>query len=97
MTTPPAESVRTRVCSLLRSSTRVSSGPAGLALLDQAVVSGVNFAFTMVLARFAGPVELAVYSLGFSIVLLALAAQETLITLPYTVYAGTAPDSLALR
>lgn len=57
-----------------------------LALADQAVVSGVSFLTTVLIGRLAGPDELGLYSLGFSLVLLVLSVQQSLVTAPYTVY-----------
>jgi O-antigen/teichoic acid export membrane protein len=57
-----------------------------LALVDQAIVSGANFAITVVVARSAGINELGVYALAFTIGIFLAAIQESLIVLPYTVY-----------
>jgi O-antigen/teichoic acid export membrane protein len=57
-----------------------------LSLVDQGIVSGTNFAITVIIGRESGETQLGLYSLGFTIVVLNLGAQESLITLPYTVY-----------
>jgi len=77
--------------------TRILSGARGLfgrsarqatwALTDQATASATNFITTVVLGRLAGPAELGLYSMAFSGLLWILAVQETLIMLPYTVFA----------
>lgn len=56
------------------------------ALLDQAVVSGTRFLTTVMVGRLCGQGELGLYSLGFGLVVLAASTQESLITLPYTIY-----------
>ncbi len=61
---------------------------AGWALADQATVSATNFATTVLIGRLAGPAELGLYSMAFSALVWILAVQETLITLPYTVFAN---------
>jgi O-antigen/teichoic acid export membrane protein len=57
-------------------------------LFDQAVVSGTNLLTTVLVGRVCGPEELAKYALGFTLVLLVLSVLQTLIAMPYTVYAN---------
>jgi O-antigen/teichoic acid export membrane protein len=57
-----------------------------LAMLDQAVVSGANFAITLGIARWAGSAELGMYALAFSLLVFAGVAQESLVSLPYTIF-----------
>ena len=57
-----------------------------LPLVDQAVVSGARFFVTVMVGRICGPEELGVYSLGFTVWMLIACAQESLISLPYTIY-----------
>jgi len=57
-----------------------------LALADQFVVSGANFAVTVIVGRACGANELGVYALAYTFVVLILCAQESLILTPYTVY-----------
>lgn len=59
-----------------------------LALADQAIVSGVSFLTTVLIARLTFPSELGLYSIGISLLILALAIQESLISLPYTIQQG---------
>lgn len=63
-------------------------GQQGLALVDQAVVSGASFMTTLVVGRVAGREQLGAYSLGFTLVVLALCLQDALVASPYTVYAN---------
>jgi O-antigen/teichoic acid export membrane protein len=57
-----------------------------LALADQGIVSGTNFAASVLIGRAAGTRELGLYSLGFSLALLLVSVQDSLISLPYTIY-----------
>jgi O-antigen/teichoic acid export membrane protein len=57
-----------------------------LALLDQAVVSGTSFLTTVLVGRFAGQTQLGVYSLGFTVLVLIVCVQDSLIAAPYTVF-----------
>ncbi|HEV3007019.1 MAG TPA: hypothetical protein VGX78_21290 [Pirellulales bacterium] len=70
-----------------------------LALTDQGVVSGTNFVASVLIGRASGADELGLYSLGFSVALLLVSVQDSLISLPYTIYhrrRGTAgPAELA--
>lgn len=58
----------------------------GLAVLDQALVGGTNFLTTVAVGRWCGADELGVLALGLTIVYLAVATHESLITMPYTIY-----------
>src|SRR4051812_40178661 len=63
-----------------------AAGRGGLALVAQALVSGMNFGTSLLVGRFAGPDELGVYSLGFTLVVVAMSFQDSLVSSPYTVY-----------
>lgn len=56
------------------------------ALLDQGIVSITNFSSGVIVGRLAGPEELGLYSLGFTLILLLTTLQDTLTTTPYMVY-----------
>src|SRR5687768_6796463 len=58
----------------------------GLALVDQAVISATSFVATLLVGRAGGPDELGVYSLGFTILLVAHCLQDALVGGPYTVF-----------
>lgn len=64
---------------------RVSARTA-MALCDQAVVSGISFLITIIVGRVCGKPELGIYALGMSVVFLALAAQQSLISAAHTVF-----------
>jgi O-antigen/teichoic acid export membrane protein len=74
----------------------VKSG--SLAIADQAVVSGTNFA-TSILLGWSGKTELGIYYLALSLLVFFRGIQEQLITAPYLVYAhrrsGTAAEVYA--
>src|SRR4051794_27056330 len=65
---------------------RGDGGQKGVALADQAIVSGASFVTTLVVGRVGGAEELGVYSLGFTLLVLALSFQDALVSSPYTVY-----------
>lgn len=52
---------------------------------DQLVVSTANFVVLLMVARWAGVAELGFYSIAFSLLALAFALQDSLVTRPYTV------------
>ncbi len=59
-----------------------------LSLLDQAVVSGTNFATSVMLKRCGSTKdELGLYTLAFSLVLLTVSLMDALVTMPYTIFA----------
>lgn len=57
-----------------------------LSLFDQGLVSGANFFASVVVGRFAGPAELGLYFLGFTLIALLTSAQISLISVPHTIY-----------
>lgn len=57
-----------------------------LSLTDQAVVSGVRFIVSLVIARIAGKEEFGVYSIVFGMLLIATCIQEALICAPFTLF-----------
>jgi len=66
---------------------------AFLSVVDQAVVSGTNFVTTVVIGRLCTKHELGVYSLAFSIVLLARGIQYQVVSAPYMIYWSRRPLS----
>lgn len=63
-----------------------------MAVLDQGFVSIASFATTAALGRMAGPSELALYSLALTLLLLLGAAQDSLMSAPYTIYGARLKD-----
>jgi O-antigen/teichoic acid export membrane protein len=58
-----------------------------LSLVDQGVVSATNFLTGVIIARACSKEELGLYMLGFSLVLLLIDLQGSLISTPYMIYA----------
>lgn len=79
---PLAAGLRRAVTSLASS----GLGQAGLALLDQSLVSGGRFATSVLVGRVCGQESLGHFTLGFTIVLTILCLQDSLISVPYNVY-----------
>lgn len=64
---------------------RLVSGNHVLAWADQAVVSATSFLALILIGRWTEPSQLGAYAIGGSILALLLAAQESLITRPYSI------------
>jgi O-antigen/teichoic acid export membrane protein len=65
---------------------RVLQSSAGLALLDQVIVSGNRFATTMLVGRFCGPEGLGFYIVAFAVIVAASLSHEALLAKPFQVY-----------
>lgn len=74
-----------------------STRPVSLAVVDQVIVGGTNFLTMVLVGRSAGVEQLGFYSLALSIVFLSIAAQESLITGPYTVFVARLTPGAAQR
>ncbi len=61
----------------------------------QGLVSAVNFVVLIVLARSAGATELGYYAIGFSILVMAMVAQDSLVTRPYAIQMFKQPEGPA--
>jgi O-antigen/teichoic acid export membrane protein len=59
-----------------------------LSLIDQVISSAGSFLTTLIVGRFAGPDELGTYALGFSLVMLCYSVHQSLVGVPYTVFAN---------
>lgn len=59
-----------------------------LAIFDQCLYSGTNFLTTIVIGRLAGASELGAYTLAFSITVLLISLQRSLLVAPYVVIRG---------
>ncbi len=57
-----------------------------LALVDQAIVSLVSFVSMAIIGRICGASELGIYALALSMVFLVVAVQDSLVSVPYTVF-----------
>lgn len=56
-----------------------------LALLDQTLVSAMNFAVIFLLGNWAGLEQVGAYAIGSSIIILCMGVQDALVTRPYTI------------
>ena len=63
-----------------------------VAMFDQSLVSGASFLTAVMVGRIAGEQQLGLYSLGFTLLILACGAQESLVLIPYTVFATRTDD-----
>ncbi len=64
----------------------VARGKAALTIADQGIVSAANFATSIILGRICSKEEFGLYLLGFSIIILAVNTQLSLISAAYTVF-----------
>jgi O-antigen/teichoic acid export membrane protein len=69
---------------LARSFPSLSSG--ALSIVDQAIVSGTSFVTAVIINRAVSAVEVGIYYVTLSIVIIALGIQENVIVTPYVIY-----------
>lgn len=77
----PRLDLATRATELIR---RVVRNNTFSAILDQCFYSGTTFMTTVLIARFAGATVLAAYALAFSVLVLVICANDSLVSLPFT-------------
>jgi len=65
---------------------RIRRSPTGLALFDQAILSGTSLIMIVAVKRFAGLEALGLYSLAYSVLMVALCFQRSLTISPYTIF-----------
>ncbi len=65
----------------------------GLSVFDQGIVSGTNFATSVLIGRLCSQTEMGIYALGLSIVYFARAIQEQVVSAPYTIYCNRKTDA----
>ena len=71
----------------LRTKLRSSGVRSGtLALIDQGLVSASRFVTTVLVGRAAGDAGLGAYSLGFTLLMLLTCVQDSLLSVPFTVF-----------
>lgn len=70
----------------IRAITSTLVGRAGLAIVERALLGVVTFIVTMLLGRWGGPAELALFVKFYPLVFIAIAFQESLVIVPYMVY-----------
>jgi O-antigen/teichoic acid export membrane protein len=93
MTTAPAEPID-RFRRLFSQASRAASSRAGssiLAVIDQAIFSGTNFAAVLLIANYAAPEQLGVWQMAMTVVLLGYFVQDALILAPYRVHYHARP------
>ena len=86
---------RLRVGPVIPQIARLLTNSHILGWVDQAIVSATSLLILVVLGRWAGPHELGIYAIGFSIIALLMAAQDSLITRPYSIQLHTPSGSAA--
>ncbi len=66
-------------------------------LIDQSTVSATSFVTTIIVGRQAGEGELGAYALGITVLILMATAQDSAVTVPYTLFRrrGEGPDPAA--
>ncbi len=64
---------------------------AFLSLIDQCLVSGTNFATTVIIGRMCTKHELGIYSLAFSVLLLVRGIQYQIVSAPYMIFWSRRP------
>ncbi len=64
-----------------------------LAIFDQCLYSGTNFATAILIGRYAGATELGAYALAFSIVVLLMSLQRSLLVSPFIVIRSTLDET----
>lgn len=69
---------------LVRRAVTLAMSHKSLALMDQALVSGASFGVTVMVGRYADAGELGIYALAGSILIWLTNAQESLVSVPYT-------------
>lgn len=69
--------------------------PQVLALADQALVSAASFLTTVLIGRYTFPSQLGIYALAGSVLIWLTNAQESLVSLPYTIHRSRAQEIAA--
>lgn len=80
---------RTQLSRLLPLFAQIPAHRASLALVDQAVVSGTNFATSIIIARFCDKAQLGLYLLAWSTIFIVNEVLSAVITTPYVVISPT--------
>lgn len=76
---------------------RALTGKAPLTIVDQGIVSAANFFTSIIIGRACSKDEFGLYMLGFSIVILCVNTQVSLISAAYTVYSPRLPGEERAR
>jgi O-antigen/teichoic acid export membrane protein len=65
---------------------KILSGDRACSWADQAAVSLANFIALILIARWGGASEVGIYAVGYSVIVMVLAVQESMITRPYSIH-----------
>ncbi|MGE0751279.1 MAG: hypothetical protein AB7K64_11920 [Variibacter sp.] len=76
---------------------RIATAPSVLALADQALVSGASFMTTVLIGRHTFPNQLGTYALAGATLIWLTNAQESLVSLPYTIRRSCDPALAAIQ
>ncbi|MBX9843616.1 MAG: hypothetical protein K2Z80_17595 [Xanthobacteraceae bacterium] len=76
---------------------RLAMSQSALALADQALVSGASFFTTVLIGRYTFPSDLGTYALAGAILIWVTNAQESLVSLPYTLRRSSEPTEAAVQ
>jgi O-antigen/teichoic acid export membrane protein len=76
---------------------RIATAPSVLALADQALVSGASFMTTVLIGRHTFPNQLGTYALAGATLIWLTNAQESLVSLPYTIRRNSDLSPAALQ
>lgn len=76
---------------------RLATAPQVVALADQALVSGASFLTTVLIGRYTFPSQLGTYALAGAVLIWVTNAQETLVSLPFTLRRSCEPTAAAVQ
>lgn len=88
---------RTLIGRVIAKSVGLAMSASALALADQALVSGASFLTTVLIGRHTFPSELGTYALAGAILIWLTNAQESLVSLPYTLRRSSEPAEAAVQ
>jgi O-antigen/teichoic acid export membrane protein len=80
---------------LVAKAVRILFAPQVLALADQALVSAASFLTTVMIGRYTFPSQLGMYALAGSVLIWLTNAQESLVSLPYTIHRSSTQEIAA--
>ena len=89
---PISQTTRSRLTSLISKLHPRTASRAVFAMLDQAVISGVSFLTSILVGRNCTEAQFGLYTLGMSVILLAISVQQSLISAPHTIFVARYKD-----
>jgi O-antigen/teichoic acid export membrane protein len=75
----------------------MATAPQMVALVDQALVSGASFLTTVLIGRYTFPNQLGTYALAGAVLIWVTNAQESLVSLPFTLRRSCEPKEAAVQ